>query len=102
MINSLFSDIEYCWSDSAADLLRENYHYDNICVAGSELISRVRIADEINRLSGNALHYFISEPDSEFYNNRPAITEMRSLFLYKNKILEEVSITKKMQEVLNL
>ena len=80
----------------------ENYHYDNICVAGSELISRVRIADEINRLSGNALHYFISEPDSEFYNNRPAITEMRSLFLYKNKILEEVSITKKMQEVLNL
>ena len=28
LINSLFSDIEYCWSDSAADLLRENYHYD--------------------------------------------------------------------------
>ena len=28
LINSLFSDIEYCWSDSASDLLRENYHYD--------------------------------------------------------------------------
>lgn len=28
LINSLFSDIEYCWNDSAADLLRENYHYD--------------------------------------------------------------------------
>ena len=45
-------------------------------VAGKELISRVRIADEINRLSGKPLKYMISTPDASVYRNRQRITPM--------------------------
>ena len=69
-------------------------------VAGEELVSRVRIADELNRVLDGALHYQISRPDEEFYANRPAITQMRSLYQYKYNILPKESFTEKIQKSL--
>lgn len=51
----------------------------NVC--GKELISRLRIADEINRLTGTDIRYEVKFPGKDFYINRPAILEMHSLFL---------------------
>ena len=69
-------------------------------VAGKELVSRVRIADEINRCLEGALHYTISRPEEAFYRNRPAITQIESLYLGKYGILSEDSFTKKFQKEL--
>lgn len=69
-------------------------------VAGSELVSRVRIADEVNRLAGGRLQYVIQRPAEAFYQNRPAITQMKSLYLQRYDILEEKSFTEKIQKEL--
>lgn len=66
-------------------------------VAGTELVSRVRIADEINRIYDGKLKYTISVPNDEFYENRPKITQMESLYLYDLNILERESFTNKIQ-----
>ena len=50
-------------------------------VAGNELISRVRIADEINRIKKGKLKYTITVPEERFYQNRPTITQMERLYL---------------------
>lgn len=69
-------------------------------VAGEELVSRVRIADELNRLLGDCLDYTIIKPDEEFYRNRPKITQMRSLYLQKYGILADDSFTDKIKKEL--
>lgn len=69
-------------------------------VAGSELVSRVRMADEVNRLAAGRLRYVIQRPEDAFYRNRPAITQMKSLYLQKYGILEEKSFTEKIQREL--
>lgn len=69
-------------------------------VAGKELVSRVRIADELNRILGNRLVYTISIPGEDFFANRPKITQMRSLYLKYYNILEETSFTEKIQKEL--
>lgn len=69
-------------------------------VAGSELVSRVRMADEVNRLAGGRLKYVIRRPEDAFYRNRPAITQMKSLFLHKYDILKDESFTEKIQREL--
>jgi len=69
-------------------------------VAGSELVSRVRIADEINRIYGGNLQYTISNPGKEFFINRPQITQMKSLYITKEKILEDESFTEKIKREL--
>ena len=69
-------------------------------VAGSELVSRVRMADEVNRLAGGRLKYVIQRPADTFYRNRPAITQMKSLYLHKYGILEDKSFTEKIQKEL--
>ena len=69
-------------------------------VAGEELVSRVRIADELNRVLNGALRYRISRPGADFYANRPAITQMRSLYLEKYRILPEESFTEKIQRAM--
>lgn len=72
-------------------------------VAGKELISRVRIADEINRLMGNTLKYTISSPGETFYNNRPRVTHMASLYMQKYKIIADTTFTEKLKkELLNI
>ena len=64
-------------------------------VAGKELVSRVRIADELNRLFNGKLKYTISYPGEEFFKNRPHITQMRSLYLFKYGIIRDNTFTEK-------
>lgn len=53
--------------------------YLNIC--GSELVSRVRIVDELNRISETKINYQVVQPPVDFFVNRPQVTEMESLYL---------------------
>lgn len=69
-------------------------------VAGKELVSRVRMADEINRCLDNKLKYTISTPGEEFYKNRPQITQMASLYIDKYSILVNNTFTEKIQNEL--
>lgn len=69
-------------------------------VAGNELVSRVRIADELNRIFNNRLKYSVSKPDESFFKNRPQITQMKSLYLQKYQILEERTFTDRIQKEL--
>ena len=62
-------------------------------MAGPELVSRVRIADELNRLYHGRLEYKVCSPDAGFFQNRPGITQMESLYLKKYKILDVNSFT---------
>lgn len=57
-------------------------------MSGPELVSRVRIADELNRLYSGRLQYKVCRPDESFFQNRPAITQMASLYLNKFKIID--------------
>ncbi len=66
-------------------------------IAGKELVSRVRIADELNRIFDGKLKYKISIPNDSFFNNRPKITQMKSLYLKKNNILKDITFTEKIQ-----
>lgn len=69
-------------------------------VAGTELVSRIRMADELNRYFGNKLKYVVSKPDDSFFKNRPQVTQMKSKYLYKIGIVEEQSFTEKFQKEL--
>ena len=69
-------------------------------VAGKELVSRVRIADEINRAFDNKLKYTVSTPGEGFFKNRPMTTQMRSLYMQQYKILEDNTFTEKIQKEL--
>ena len=76
------------------------YEPNVLNVAGEELVSRVRMADEINRYLGNKLEYKISIPDRSFYDNRPQITQMKSLYMQEYEILEDNTFTEKIQKEL--
>lgn len=78
----------------------DEYELFVLDVTGKELVSRVRIADEINRITGNKLKYTISTPGADFYNNRPKITQMKSLYLQKYGILEDKTFTEKIKKEL--
>lgn len=65
-------------------------------VAGKELVSRVRIADELNRHFDTKLRYTIVNPGEQFYLNRPQITQMKSIYMDKYHIVEELSFTEKL------
>lgn len=69
-------------------------------IAGKELVSRVRMADELNRHLEGKLNYTISMPNDDFYNNRPKITQMRSKYLYKYNIIEDNTFTEKIRQEL--
>lgn len=55
-------------------------------VVGSELVSRVRIADELNRIFNDKLDYKIITPDDSFFKNRYKITEVKSVYNLDYKI----------------
>lgn len=57
-------------------------------IAGTELVSRIQIADELNCLMNNQLKYSILNPGEEFFKNRARITHMGSLYLYELDILQ--------------
>lgn len=68
----------------------------NAC--GEEFVSRVRMADELNRIMNDRLQYTIVSPKEEFYRNRPKYTQMESLYL--NNIFEKKSFTVRFQKEL--
>ena len=78
-----------CWMLSNWD----RYEPWVLNVAGAELVSRLRIADEINRLLDNKLLYAVRCPDDGFYQNRPRITQMKSLYMRSYQILSERNFT---------
>lgn len=74
------------------------HHFDefppsilNVC--GIELVSRIRIADEINRLFDGKLDYRVAMAGDEFFANRPRIMQMRSRYLEEYGILAALSFT---------
>lgn len=78
----------------------QEYEPTFLNVAGAELVSRVRIADEICRLTDDRLQYTIRYPGDAFYTNRPKITQMKSLYLQRYGILLQESFTEKIQREL--
>lgn len=78
----------------------DTYQPSVLNVAGKELVSRIRIADELNRYLGIKLRYQIFTPDQEFFKNRAQITQMKSLYIQNYHILEESTFTEKIQKAL--
>ena len=78
----------------------EEYEPTFLNVAGKELISRIRVADEINRFLGGELRYTVSLPGEKFFVNRPCITQMSSLYLQKYKIIPDNTFTEKIKSEL--
>lgn len=70
-------------------------------IAGKELVSRVRMADELNRIYDNKLKYIITSPDDGFYKNRPKITQMISIYMRKYDILPDNTYTEKINRELS-
>lgn len=83
-------------------LMNNWYAFDSFVldVTGTELVSRVRMADEINRYFGNRLNYVVSKPDESFFKNRPQVTQMKSKYLYSLNIIENKTFTEKFQNEL--
>ena len=69
-------------------------------VAGKELVSRIRIADELNRHFDGKLKYTVSMPGAEFFTNRPRITQMQSLYIKKYGIIPDNTFTEKIAKEL--
>lgn len=78
----------------------DEYEPTFLNVAGRELVSRVRIADELNRFFGGRLKYTISMPGEGFFENRPQITQMKSLYLKKYRIIKNSTFTEKIKSEL--
>lgn len=81
------------------------FHWDDyeptfLNVAGKELVSRIRMADELNRHLGGKLKYTISMPGEEFFTNRPRITQMESLYMQKYRIISDNTFTEKIAKEL--
>lgn len=89
-------------SDVVAVVKWLSIHFDEykpfvLDVAGKELVSRVRMADELNRVIDGKLKYTISQPGAEFFTNRPKITQMKSLYMQEYGILHDNTFTEKIQ-----
>jgi dTDP-4-dehydrorhamnose reductase len=67
---------------------------------GIELVSRLRIADEINRLADRRLMYEVCRPDSLFFKNRPSIAHMQSIYSESYKFVNRKSFTLTIREEL--
>ena len=74
-----------------------NFEESFLNIAGDELISRIRLVDEINRLFNKNLNYKITNPGDNFFKNRVQITQMSSLYLYQYGILQRKTFTEKFQ-----
>ena len=78
----------------------DEYEPTFLNVAGKELVSRIRIADELNRHFGGKLRYTVSMPGEEFFTNRPRITQMQSLYLHRYDIIPDNTFTEKIAKEL--
>lgn len=79
----------------------EKLHSPFMNLAGDELVSRIRIADEINRTLQDKLHYRIVDAPDGFFRNRPKIVEMKSLYIKKYKILGDKSFSERIKHELS-
>lgn len=73
----------------------DKYKQTFLNVAGKELVSRIRMADELNRYLNGKLEYTISMPGEEFFKNRSRITQMKSLYMNKYNIIADTTFTEK-------
>lgn len=78
----------------------DKYEPTFLNVAGRELVSRVRIAEELNKRLEGRLKYRVSMPDDKFFSNRPRITQMRSLYMQKYGIISDNTFSEKMEKEL--
>lgn len=78
----------------------EEYGHTFLNVAGGELVSRIRMADELNRFMGGKLSYTVSMPEDIFFKNRPRITQMKSLYMQEYGILPDETFTEKIAKEL--
>ena len=67
----------------------EKYKSPFLNICGPELISRLRIVDEINRIYRNKIEYKVIYPGEDFFKVRPEITEISSLYI--GEIIEEIN-----------
>lgn len=80
----------------------DEYEPTFLNVAGKELVSRVRIADELNRFLGGGLEYVVTIPEDDFFTNRPRITQMQSLYMQKYGIVSDNTFTEKIKKELEV
>lgn len=80
----------------------DEYEPKVLNVAGKELVSRIRIADELNRHLSGKLKYTVSMPGEEFFTNRPRITQMQSLYLNQYGIIPDRTFTEKIAKELEV
>ncbi|MCI8299539.1 MAG: sugar nucleotide-binding protein [Lachnospiraceae bacterium] len=73
-----------------------DFHILNVC--GNELISKIRIVDEINRIYKKNIYYKVIKPGAAYYKIRPAFLNITSLYLYKNGILQKKDFSQAMEE----
>lgn len=66
----------------------------NVC--GTELVSRVRIVDEISRILNLNVKYRILKPEDSFFANRPKITQMYPGMIEKYSMVETSTFTEKL------
>ena len=75
----------------------KNFEPQALCLAGAELVSRLRLADELNGLGGERIVYHLVIPDEVFFQNRPRVAQMRSCYLYEYGILPRKTFTERFQ-----
>lgn len=78
----------------------DRYKYWNLNVAGDELISRVRIVDELNIIFDNTIQYNIVCPDMSFFKNRPQVTQMSSIYNRLYNIYKDDKFSQKIKDEL--
>lgn len=90
-------------ADAVCWLIRNwsSYQPGALNIAGPELVSRVRIADELNRIFGDRLKYTIYEPEPPFFENRSHITQMKSLYLKADEIVADRSFSEMLKDELS-
>lgn len=76
----------------------QQYEPSVLCLAGDELVSRLRIADELNELDNIQTGYRIVRPNGEFFSNRPMVTRMRSRYLYECGILSQKAFSERFRQ----
>lgn len=63
-------------------------------LAGVELVSKIRVADELRRIEP-CFSYIIESPPANFFDVRPQITQMESKYLYELGICERRNFSEK-------
>lgn len=91
-INDVLDCIEYLidnWNSYKPSFLN---------IAGTDLVGREDIVKELNKVFDNGIKYKVLYPGDDFYNCRPKITRMKSLYLFDCGILPDESFSEKVKK----